>query len=143
MKFSLIFLIICFAVSVSAEMSAQQKKRCEQFISVFENDTIDIEYDYVENIGDGRGYTAGKFGFTTGTGDAYELIKRYTAKKKDNLLAKYLPELQRLAKLSSPSGDVSKLVGYPDAWHQACKDKMFLDTQDEVMNAFTYKYALY
>ena len=48
-----------------------------QLISVFENDTITLSFDYVEALGDGRGYTCG-LGFTTGTGDAYEVVNAYT-----------------------------------------------------------------
>ncbi|XP_054162216.1 chitosanase-like [Oppia nitens] len=121
-------------------MTAQQKKRCEQFVSIFENDSIDIQYDYVENIHDGRGYTCGKFGFTTATGDAYELVQTYTSRKSDNPLAKYLPELKRLARLFS--NDTSHLDGFPEAWHQAVKDSQFIRAQDDVSARLTYLPAM-
>jgi hypothetical protein len=36
-----------------------------QITSTFENSTLELQYDYVENIGDGRGITAGRAGFTS------------------------------------------------------------------------------
>ncbi|CAG2110960.1 unnamed protein product [Medioppia subpectinata] len=131
------FLVAGAVLLVEAElMTPQQRLRCEQFISFFENETIDIQYDYVEDMHDGRGYTCGKFGFTTCTGDALDLIQKYTAKKPANPLAPFLPELVRLAR--EFSNDTSGLGGYPEAWKTAAKDQLFRDTQDEVSAAIKY-----
>ena len=40
----------------------QTKLRAARVISTFENSTTDIQYDYAENISDGRGITAGRAG---------------------------------------------------------------------------------
>ena len=45
------------------------------------------QYTYIEDIGDGRGYTAGIIGFCSGTGDMLELVQRYAAAEPGNLLA--------------------------------------------------------
>jgi chitosanase len=77
MKFSLLFVLTFIAFTAEAELTKEQKKRCEEYTSIFENDTIELQYAYVENIRDGRGYTAGRAGFTTGTADALEVIKKF------------------------------------------------------------------
>ena len=140
MKFSLVFVLSFIAFVVEAELPKDAKHRCEQYTSVFENDTTELQYAYVENIHDGRGYTAGRAGFTTGTADAYEVVKKYTAKKANNPLAKFLPELERLAKEGKTDGEVSKLTGYPAAWKEAAKDVVFRETQDEVSDEMYYRY---
>jgi chitosanase len=120
-------------------LDAAHKLRAMQLISVFENDTIVLAYDYVEALGDGRGYTCG-LGFTTGTGDAYEVVKDYTAKTPNNPLAMYLPRLQQLAQ--SGSGSTGGLTGFPDAWKQAAKDADFCRIQEQVQDQNSYDPAL-
>jgi chitosanase len=137
MKFSLLFVLAFIAFTAEAELTKEQKKRCEEYTSIFENDTIELQYAYVENIHDGRGYTSGRAGFTTGTADALEVIKKYTAKKPGNPLAKFIPELETLAKKSS--GDVTHLSGYPAAWKECAKDAVFRQTQDEVSDEMYYR----
>lgn len=34
-----------------------------------------LQYGYIEDIGDGRGYTAGIIGFTTGIGDLPDVVE--------------------------------------------------------------------
>ncbi|CAG2110375.1 unnamed protein product [Medioppia subpectinata] len=122
-------------------LSPEQKLRCERIISVFESDTIEIKYTECEDIVDGRGYTCSKFGFTTATGDAYEVVKQYTGKKPVNPLAEYLPELKRLAE--EFSNDTTGLTGFPDAWNlSATSDRVFNETQDEVSAAMSYNPAM-
>ncbi|CAG2120024.1 unnamed protein product [Medioppia subpectinata] len=137
---ALIVTICALSTGSSGKMTVDQKRRCEQFISIFESDSVDITYDFVEDIHDGRGYTCGKFGFTTATGDAYEVVNKYTVKKHDNPLAEYLPELKRLAKHFS--NDTSHLVGFPDAWRESARDQLFIDIQDEVSAAMSYNPAM-
>jgi chitosanase len=110
-----------------------------QLISVFENYTIVLSYDYVEALGDGRGYTCG-LGFTTGTGDAYEVVKEYTAQSPNNALATFLPRLQQLA--SSGSGSTTGLTGFPAAWMQSASDPIFRKVQEDVQDQNSYLPAL-
>ena len=135
-RYSLVFLAVALLGAVSAEMSKEAKHRCEQYTSIFENDTTELQYAYCENIHDGRGFTAGRAGFTTGTHDAYEVIKKYSAKKHSNPLAKFLPELEKLDK--SGSGSVSHLNGYCAAWKEASHDAEFRKVQDEVSDELYY-----
>ncbi|KAH9419589.1 chitosanase-like [Dermatophagoides pteronyssinus] len=136
-----VILLLFLGVSVSSKMTAKQKHRCEEYTSIFENDTTELQYSYCENIHDGRGYTAGRAGFCTGTGDAVEVIRKYSAIKPDNLLKKYIKELEILSK--HESGDTSKLHGYCTAWKEAAKDPEFRKCQDEVSDEIYYKPAMH
>jgi len=140
MKFAIVFLAAFLVVSLEAAMTKDQKRRAEQYTSIFENDTIELQYDYVEDIDDGRGFTCGRAGFTTATGDAYEVVKKYTDKKKDNPLAKYVKEMKRLA--DEESDDTSNLDGYESAWKKASKDAVFRQVQDEVVDEVYYEPAM-
>jgi chitosanase len=46
-----------------------QKSIVFQTTNIFENSQLHFAFDYCENIKDGRGYTSGIIGFTTGTHD--------------------------------------------------------------------------
>jgi len=110
-----------------------------QLISVFENDTIVLAYDYVEALNDGRGYTCG-LGFTTGTGDAYEVVKAYDALKPTNMLAQFEPRLKQLA--DSGSGSITGLTGFPAAWMQSAGDADFQKLQVQQTDVECYDPAL-
>ena len=100
-----------------------------QIVSSNENSSLDwrAQYTYIEDIHDGRGYTAGIIGFCSGTGDMLELIQAYTVREPGNILAKYIPALQRDNGTDSHSGLDPTFV--PD-WHTAAKDIVFQQSQD-------------
>jgi chitosanase len=135
-----------FSPETSAgELTAEQKRRAEQLTSIFENGTTEIQYGYVEYLDDGRGYTCGRAGFTTGTGDAYEVVKRYTDRVPYNPLAKFLPELERLNSLPEDSeerDDVSGLYGFKEAWESLGDDEVFRSIQDEVLDEWYFQPAM-
>jgi chitosanase len=137
MKFSLLFSLTFIAFTIEAELTPDQKICCEQFTSVFEIDTIELQYAYVEPLPDGRGYTSGRAGFTTATGDNLEVVQKYTAMIANNPLAKYLPELQRLAE--GGSGSIENLVGCAEAWKLAAEDVLFRQVQDEGSDQLYYR----
>ena len=94
--------------------------------SLFENDSVNPNYDYIEYLGDGRGFTFGKVGFTTATGDGFDIIRAYTDSVKDSKLVYYVDILKKLAKKGSD--DTTDLVGFADAWrNEAKKTKYFQD----------------
>jgi len=78
-------------------LTAAQRLRADRLISTFENSTPVLQYAYVQDIHDGRGYTAGRAGFTTATGDLLVVVERYTRRSPINPLARYLPRLRQLA----------------------------------------------
>jgi chitosanase len=106
-----------------------KKEYAMELVSSAENSTLDwkSQYGYIEDIGDGRGYTAGIIGFCSGTGDMLDLVELYTDRKPGNVLAKYLPALRKVNGSDSHSG----LGGYPSAWKTAAKDKVFQTAQND------------
>lgn len=111
-------------------LSGDTKRRAEALTSLFENSTTEIQYAYVEDIHDGRGFTAGRAGFTTATGDALEVIELYTTRVPPNPLAQYLPRLRVLA--HAESGSVVGLDGFAAAWTAAARDPRFHTAQDVI-----------
>lgn len=100
-----------------------------QLVSSAENSSLDwrAQYAYIEDIGDGRGYTAGIIGFCSGTGDKLELVTAYTATEPDNSLAPYLPALTAVNGTDSHEG---LDPGFMDAWALAAQDPVFQAAQD-------------
>src|SRR6185437_7226410 len=54
-----------------------KKEYAMELVSSAENSSLDWkkQYGYIEDIKDGRGYTAGIIGFCSGTGDVLELVR--------------------------------------------------------------------
>ncbi|MEV5507956.1 chitosanase [Streptomyces orinoci] len=123
-------------------LTPEQRVRADQLISVFENGTTEIQYDYAENIHDGRGVTAGRAGFTTNDGDALQVVQAYTDRVPDNPLARFIPELRRLA--DTGSGDTSGLpeADYIAAWKAAAADPVFRQVQDAQVDARYFNPAM-
>jgi chitosanase len=115
---------------LSLTVDAERKQRAAQITSTFENSTLELQYDYVENIGDGRGLTAGRAGFTSATGDLLLLIRRYTELRPSNALAPYLPALEAVNGTDSMVG----LGGFADAWAEAAANPDFRSLQDQVVD---------
>ena len=103
----------------------------DDITAVFENGTATPQYDYIVNLNDGCGYTAGWIGFCTQTGDMLNLVKQYNAAEPDNVLAKYTGTLQQLA--DSASDDTTALGdSFTDDWRQAARDPLFRQLQLQV-----------
>ncbi|MCG6492778.1 chitosanase [Kitasatospora sp. A2-31] len=101
-----------------------------QLVSSAENSSLDwkAQYKYIEDIKDGRGYTAGIIGFCSGTGDMLELVEHYTDLKPGNVLAKYLPALRKVNGTDSHAGLGS---AFERDWAAAAKDGVFQKAQDD------------
>src|SRR3954470_2239189 len=124
--------------NLSLMVDAERKHRAAQITSSFENSTLELQYDYVENIGDGRGLTAGRAGFTSATGDLLLLVRRYSAVKSDNVLVRYLPALEAVNGTYSVRG----LGGFPDAWEEAAEDPDFRRLQDQLVDELHFDPAM-
>lgn len=107
-----------------------KKEMAMELVSSAENSTLDwkSQYKYIEDIGDGRGYTAGIIGFCSGTGDMLELVQHYTDLEPNNGLAKYLPALEDVNGSDSHAGLGSAFVS---AWKTAAKDTVFQQAQND------------
>ncbi|MEU8774500.1 chitosanase [Streptomyces sp. NPDC048606] len=100
-----------------------------QIVSSAENSSLDwkAQYKYIEDIGDGRGYTAGIIGFCSGTGDMLDLVEYYTQVKPGNVLAKYLPALRKVDGSDSHAG---LDPNFTKDWAKAAQDSVFKKAQD-------------
>jgi chitosanase len=127
-------------VNGSEGLTAEQRRRADQIISIFENDTPKIQYGYAEALKDGRGLTAGRAGFTSATHDLLRVVQRYVAKAPGSALAKYLPRLKQLAREGSAS--VRGLEGLNRAWRKAAGDPRFCAVQDAVVDQEYYRPAV-
>ncbi|MFD5402986.1 chitosanase [Streptomyces griseorubiginosus] len=107
-----------------------KKEIAMKLVSSAENSSLDwkAQYKYIEDIRDGRGYTAGIIGFCSGTGDMLDLVQLYTDRKPGNVLAKYLPALRRVDGTDSHSG---LDPNFPADWRKAAQDTAFQQAQND------------
>jgi chitosanase len=101
-----------------------KKELAMQLVSSAENSTLNWrgQYGYLEDIGDGRGYTGGLIGFTSGTGDMLMLVRNLTATAPRNPLAPFLPALRAVNGSDSHDGLGEAFEG---AWRQTATDPRF------------------
>ncbi|MFF3708358.1 chitosanase [Streptomyces phaeochromogenes] len=109
--------------------SPKMKELAQRIVSSAENSSLDwrAQYDYIEDIGDGRGYTAGIIGFTTGTHDLLTLVELYTESHPDNALEPYLPALRSVDGSDSHEG---LDPGFTAAWKEEAQKDAFKRVQD-------------
>jgi chitosanase len=101
-----------------------EKEIAMELVSSAENSTLDwrTAFFYIEDIGDGRGYTAGLIGFCSGTGDMLQLVRSYVAAEPRDPLARFLPALRRVDGTPSHAGLGRPFVA---AWKRAARDPVF------------------
>src|SRR4051812_3001687 len=129
-----------WAAAAAGALSPGQRARVDKLISQFENSTSAIQYCYVEALDDGRGYTVGRAGFTSATGDLLGGAERYTKRVPDNPLADLLPTLREKAR--NEDGSLDGLEGLPDAWHETCKAPRQRRVQDAIVDEEYYEPAV-
>ncbi|MFI0788843.1 chitosanase [Streptomyces lydicus] len=107
-----------------------KKEIAMQLVSSAENSSLNwkAQYKYIEDIGDGRGYTGGIIGFCSGTHDMLELVELYTQRKPGNVLAKYLPALRKVDGSDSHEG---LDPNYTKDWKKAAQDPEFQQAQND------------
>ncbi|MFF3172030.1 chitosanase [Streptomyces sp. NPDC057900] len=105
-----------------------------QLVSSAENSTLDwkSQYKYIEDIGDGRGYTAGIIGFCSGTGDMRRVVERYAKARPGNPLERFGPALRRVQGSDSHNGLGRR---FTEAWADAAGDAAFRSAQDAERDA--------
>ena len=113
--------------------SGELRKEVFALVSSAENSSIDYaeQYAYIEDIGDGRGYTAGIIGFTTGTGDLLEVVERYTELKPENELKEYIPELEQVNGTDSHDGLGDS---FKKAWINAAQCEEMIQAQNDILD---------
>jgi chitosanase len=137
-------------------MTANQKKVAEALTSIWENDTPTIDYAYSEDIDDGRGYTNGRAGFCTGTGDAIQVVQCYNALRtaaNGNLMAKYMPGLTAINDEYLETGEdqastaaLDAIGDWPSDWAQSYNNATtrpdFKSCQDQISDKLYYTPAM-
>ncbi|MET8171931.1 chitosanase [Streptomyces clavifer] len=100
-----------------------------RLVSSAENSSLDwkAQYGYIEDIGDGRGYTAGIIGFCSGTGDMLKVVERYAKARPGNALARFRPALRAVEGSDSHEG---LGAAFTSAWTKAAGDRAFRAAQD-------------
>jgi chitosanase len=114
----------------SSDLATPAKKEIAmQLVSSAENSSLDwrAQYRYIQDIHDGRGYTAGIIGFCSGTGDMLEVVEAYTKARRGNPLARFVRALRKVDGTESHAG-----LGRPfvRAWRQAASDPAFQRAQN-------------
>ena len=106
-----------------------RKEIAMRLVSSAENSSLRwrAQYTYLEDIGDGRGYTGGIIGFCSGTGDMLAVVRRYSRRRPDNPLRRFLPALREVNGSDSHAGLGRAFVR---AWHRAADDQAFRRAQD-------------
>ena len=114
-----------------------KKERALALISSAENSTLGWrgQFGYIEDIGDGRGYTGGIVGFTSGTADMLAVVIAYGKRKPGNVLQKYLPALRAVNGSDSHAG---LDPGFPAAWRAAAEDPVFQKVQEDARDAYYF-----
>ncbi|KAK9767943.1 hypothetical protein K7432_001806 [Basidiobolus ranarum] len=129
-----------------AEISSRAKKYAEIITNVFENGNEIYGYAACEKLNDGRGFTCGRIGFTTGTGDALTVLHKYEEVNPRSALSKYIPTLEKidtLAQCDSKRDDTSELVDFDKTWTAtSCKNSNFNGIQDQINDDMYFTPAL-
>lgn len=105
-----------------------KKEIAMKLVSSAENSSLNwrAHYGYIEDIGDGRGYTGGIVGFCSGTSDMRQLVYAYTQRRPGAGLKRYLPALRRVDGTASHAGLDPTFVR---DWKRAAADPLFRAAQ--------------
>ena len=81
--------------------------------NVFEVGSSKANYTYVEDLGDGRGFTATSYGFCTDENEMKQILTEYNKREPGNALSQFLP------RLANP-------VGFSAAWNAEARSSPVL-----------------
>lgn len=120
----------------------------DAIISSFENATVELPYAEAEDLDDGRGITAGRAGFTSGTHDLLLVVARYDelAAGQRTPLTRYLAPLRAIDAAVADDGDAadtSGLGGFAAAWRETSRtDPRLNRAQDDVYRRLYFAPAM-
>ena len=138
-KFFLIFLsLVLAALGGTIYKTSVPKNTIQKLTSVFENSMPELQYDYCENIDDGRGLTFGFPGFCSGTYDGTIFLKEYKRLNPENKLVKYITAFEKVDKLAYDSNGCSDntegLSGFAGEFASCVSDPCFKEAQHNIVN---------
>ncbi len=136
-----------------------QREKTDMLVSIGENDNTTIQYGFAKDINDGRGYTIGKVGFCTGTGDFIWVAACYNARKPGNVLEKYWGTrdakgvaqdgliyyndlFMEDAKNQKDHSKIDSLGKFTEDVAKAAEDEEFKSCQDDVADALYLSTAI-
>lgn len=119
-----------------------QRRVADEIVSVFENDSPKLQYGYIENLHDGRGFTAGRGGFTSANGEILQVIKLFGASRPTSPLLRFVPTLAQRARDGDDYTEDLEDADFKAAWRRAAKDPAFRKAQDDVVDELDYFPAL-
>jgi chitosanase len=124
-----------------------RKHVAEAIISTFENSTTELPYAEAQRLGDGRGITAGRAGFTSGTHDLLLVVRRYEqAAGGTTPLTRYVRPLTRIDAAVADGGDGDStrgLDGFEDVWRRTSQtDPRLNRAQDAVYDDLYFRPAM-
>ncbi|MFC7277471.1 chitosanase [Paractinoplanes rhizophilus] len=130
------------AGSIAAGLENSGKKETAlELVSSAENSTLSWRhsYGYIEDLGDGRGYTAGIVGFCSGTSDMLAVVTEYTRRKPGNVLTPYVSALRTVDGSDSHAG---LDPGFVAAWKAAASDPVFQKVQEDERDRMYFRPAV-
>ncbi len=135
------------AAESPSNTTSNMKNTILQMTTTLENSDTQLQFNYAENLGDGRGITFGCIGFCTGTYDGNILIKHYTELNPDNVLAKYIPALNAIdaGPHNEAGGDGNPSIVGLDGFVKdvnSCNDPLFKQAQMDKLDEFYYNPAM-
>jgi hypothetical protein len=101
-------------------LDADLMRRIKAISNVFEVGRPEPDYAYVEDLGDGRGYTVTQYGFCTYNSEVAQVINRYVAHVPETPLKRFVEQLPPL-KWSN-----QELDDFPHIWRHEIKASEFL-----------------
>jgi chitosanase len=126
-----------------------QKKKAEWMTSIGETGGVTIAYSDSYNLGDNRGYTNGRAGFCTGTGDAIVVVECYNLAEPNNPFIPMMPAFETINDAFADSGGLvpqastAGLGGWVSAWKTSAKDPVFVSCQDYANDAIYFGVGLH
>jgi chitosanase len=126
------------------------KEKVLEITATAENSTLDwtTTYGYIEDIKDGRGYTAGIIGFTSAPGDMRVLLRHYSDIAPGNSLEKFLDEFDAIMAVpydqrAAKSHELLDPQNFVAAWKSAAaNDPKFKQAQRDERERTYYNPAL-
>jgi chitosanase len=120
-------------------LDENQKRRILEFTYFNENEQPYCRYEYIENLHDGRGYTAGCIGFTL-QWSILRVLKEYQRRSPNNELVKYIPRAEELKETTMD--EVTGMPGFVEAWQKAADDPDFRASQDAIVDREVFNPAM-